>query len=439
MTIPTISRYAESVLQPFGLFRTLNNIICERDVYGDPIIISGGNAAVFKVWSAGKPYALKCYTKLKQSPTHIYRKLREIESPLLFKTKYLPGEIYVFGMDGEGGWHDVAFSEWADGETLEYEIRKALHYGKSDMFAGLAKAFDAMVVELLSQPWAHGDLKPGNISVDSNGAMKLFDYDAMFFPELECETASETGTPQYQHPLRTPECFGKFIDDYSIALISATLHSLAAMPEAYQRYGSKDIFLFHPYEILEHKSAGHKAMKEYAAQKGNAYLYRMLVMLESPAPNIDRLRELISYGSLSANDSRPSNCCEPFVANGAWGYAAGDNIVIPPVYDNALSFSDELAIVELGGYRHFIDNCGKIAIDCSGYEQIKPFSHGAAAVKQNGVWGYMGTDGRLLIRPRYQSAETFRDGKAVVTTPAGRKNTLEITEVFKKTHTVKSK
>ena len=63
MNTPTISQYAESVCHPYGRFRTLGEPAVERDAYGEPLLYAGGNAAVFKVWLAGRPYALKCYTR----------------------------------------------------------------------------------------------------------------------------------------------------------------------------------------------------------------------------------------------------------------------------------------------------------------------------------------------------------------------------------------
>lgn len=430
MTIPTISQYIESVSHPFGLFSTLNNLTCERDVYGDPILFSGGNSVVFKILSAGKQYALKCYTKIKPDVRTTYRHLSKIESTLLLKTKYLSGEIYVFGMDGKGEWYDVVMTEWAEGMTLEYELLKAIHYNNSDMFAALARNFDTLTLELLAQPWAHGDIKPANISVDNKGNMKLLDYDAMFFAEIKYETAGETGTPQYQHPLRDSQCIGKYIDDYPIALISATLHSLAALPDATSLYGSKDVFLFHPSEISAGKSAGHKAMKLYAAQRGDARLYRLLSMLESPTPTIKGLGELIAFGHENPDHTEKIETLEPFCTDSVWGYAASGVSIIPPMYDNALSFCEGLAIVELGGYRHFIDTSGRTVINCSGYEQIKPFSCGVAAVKREGLWGYIAPNGQIITKPQYGSAETFRKGIALTTTKTGRKRSLKIEDLL---------
>ena len=128
MATPTITRYAQSVAQPYGLFRTLDLPVCDLDVYGDPVVISGGNAGVFRVAINGKRYALKCYTTAKPRTAELCKYLSGLSSPLLYDTKFLPGEIFVYGDDGHtGSWFDVLLTEWAEGNTIEYEIARALH------------------------------------------------------------------------------------------------------------------------------------------------------------------------------------------------------------------------------------------------------------------------------------------------------------------------
>lgn len=48
------------------------------------------------------------------------------------------------------------------------------------------------------------------------------------------------------------------------------------------------------------------------------------------------------------------------------------------------------------------------------YEDAQGFSDGLAAVKKNGKWGYIDTDGKVVIPFRYDQAYPFNEGKAVV-------------------------
>jgi DNA-binding helix-hairpin-helix protein with protein kinase domain len=94
----------------------------------------------------------------------------------------------------------------------------------------LARNFDILCGELLAQEWAHGDLKPENIVVASDGGMTPVDCDAMWIPAFAGRRACELGTPPYRHPERDESWFDKRIDDYSIKFISAALHALALDP-----------------------------------------------------------------------------------------------------------------------------------------------------------------------------------------------------------------
>ena len=133
MNTPTISQYAESVCHPYGRFRTLGEPAVERDAYGEPLLYAGGNAAVFKVWLAGRPYALKCYTRPGKRNGMLYAYLAARRTPLLCEVRYLPEELYIYGPDGEGAWYDTVLTEWADGDSLGYAVRRALHprYGEN--------------------------------------------------------------------------------------------------------------------------------------------------------------------------------------------------------------------------------------------------------------------------------------------------------------------
>ncbi len=423
MPRPAIYGYIESLKQPKGLFRTLGEPVCKLDFHGEPIFTAGGNAAVFRVTVEEKEYALKCFTKQVGYSPEVYEFLSTGESPLLCRSFYLPQEIFVFQGGDPGRWHDVAITEWAEGRTLDFEMRKALHAGDTERIAGLAVVFDSAAKELLCAEWAHGDIKPENIIISPHGNLKLIDYDSMFLPSMEGSSCNQTGTLFWRHPRRSELYFNRHIDDYPIAMLSATLHCLAEFPALHARYGHGEIFLFEPEEILESASECYSAAKGLAAKSGNASLYRLLDMLRSPAPRLAGLVEVISSfpghwpgkGTLS-----------PFCTCGVWGYKdENGNTAIPPLFDSALEFSEGLAAVRLNGCNHFIDNKGICAINCSVYDSVKSFSGGVAAVRKNGLWGYIGRGGNVVSEPQYVTASSVRDGKAIVL-EAGAEHEMEI-------------
>ena len=58
--------------------------------------------------------------------------------------------------------------------------------------------------------------------------------------------------------------------------------------------------------------------------------------------------------------------------------------MIPPLYTAGFDFTEGLAAVQTGRTWHFIDPTGRVAIDCSPYQAVKPFAHGRAVVVREG-------------------------------------------------------
>lgn len=89
-------------------------------------------------------------------------------------------------------------------------------------------------------------------------------------------------------------------------------------------------------------------------------------------------------------------------------------VVIAPIYEDALSFSEDLAPVKIGGKWGYIDKTGKIVISVQ-FTSAKMFSEGLAAVSDGYSWGYISSNGLFEIAPQFEDAESFLDKTAVVT------------------------
>lgn len=77
------------------------------------------------------------------------------------------------------------------------------------------------------------------------------------------------------------------------------------------------------------------------------------------------------------------------------------------VYEDAKMFLDvTLAAVKLDGLWGYIDYTGDMKIEPQ-YEDAKSFRNDVAAVKINGLWGYIDSDGVIVIPPKFQDAKCF--------------------------------
>lgn len=109
---------------------------------------------------------------------------------------------------------------------------------------------------------------------------------------------------------------------------------------------------------------------------------------------------------------------------GKWGFInAKGQEVVPCKYDNVRSFSEGLAVVNVGGKfgislvsggkYGYIDTTGKEVIPLR-YDDANDFSEGMAPVLLNGKCGYINKKGKEVIPLKYDVAGKFFEGLAVV-------------------------
>ena len=247
MEYPLISEYREAVLSAEDSFKEFSSLRPVLDGHGDPVMSSGNFAVIFKMRDErdGKLYAVKCFTKDQERRNESYRRIAdELESvvaPYVLPLRYLEDELFVDSPQCECEEFPVVLMDWVEGETLSAYIER----NSADRYAleMLSYRFNRMAAWLLTQPFAHGDLKPDNILVREDGSLVLVDYDGMFVPAMKGEPARETGSPDYRHPERTDRDFNGGIDDFSIAVIALSLRAIALKPEL-RKLSTADTLLF---------------------------------------------------------------------------------------------------------------------------------------------------------------------------------------------------
>ena len=248
MQYPLISEYIDAILSAEDNMATLNNLSPVLDDRGRPMMSSGNFAVVFKMKSVdtGRCYAIKCFIKDQEGRAEAYQRISEelefVSSPYLLHVQYLKNELFVDTTQTDQEEFPVLKMEWMEGKPLDAYLRENIY--DSYALEMLTYRFCRMGAYLLSQPFAHGDLKPDNILVRENGELALVDYDGMFVPSMEGQKARELGSPDFRHPLRDENQFDSHIDDFAIASMALSLKAIALDPSLLEKYGAADRLLF---------------------------------------------------------------------------------------------------------------------------------------------------------------------------------------------------
>ena len=248
MNYPLISEYIESIKNSEDNFNVLSTLRPVYDEAGEIVMSSGNFAVVFKMKdeSSGKLYAVKCFLKEQEGRDIAYQQITDeleyVSSNYLCSIKYFQKELFVDSTVSSDTEFPVLLMDWVEGVTLD----KYVHQHISDKYALqlITYQFCRMAAWLMSQTFAHGDLKPDNILVTEDGALVLVDYDGMYVPAMQGQKARELGSPDYRHPLRTEECFNEHIDDFPLALIGMSLKAIALDTSLLQNNAKSDSLLF---------------------------------------------------------------------------------------------------------------------------------------------------------------------------------------------------
>ena len=254
MQYPLISEYVRAIQDAQSNLDKLAHLSPVLDDHGEPYRSSGAFAVVFKMKDeqTGKCYALKCFTEEQEGRAEAYRKIADeleyVGSPYVVSVRYLEKELFV-DCNCEEEEFPVLLMDWIEGETMETYI--ANNYSDNYAMSMLCYRFCKMAAWLRSQPFAHGDIKPDNIIVRSDGTLTLVDYDGMFVPAMKGQKSPTIGTKDFSHPLRTIDDFDETIDDFALATIALSLKAISLDSSLFNKFGASDRLLFSANDYLD--------------------------------------------------------------------------------------------------------------------------------------------------------------------------------------------
>lgn len=250
MNYPLISEYIEAIKSAEDNFNDLSYLRPVYDERGNLIMSSGNFAVVFKMTDGEKHFAIKCFLKEQEGREEAYRKITNelefAESPYLCHMNYYSNELYVDSNQTDKEEFPILLMDWVEGKTLGIYVENLIKeigvlydesYVKQELHV-LSYNLSRLIIWLLTQPFAHGDLKPDNIIVTENKTLVLIDYDGMYVPSMDRELPREAGSPDYTHPLRNKSIFNAYIDDFSAVLLLLSVESLAYQPSLYPSNGN---------------------------------------------------------------------------------------------------------------------------------------------------------------------------------------------------------
>lgn len=235
---PVAADYDEAIQNPHINFDDpeLKSGEPEYDKYGSPAVRSGNFASVYMLHTTNRKVAVRCF--LREVPDQqeryaaISKDLLGLGLPYTVNFTYLEKGIRV-----QGNWFPILKMDWCDGQLLDEYLESNLN--NSAKLNRLADKWYEMSVVLRKQGIAHGDLQHGNVMV-LNDELQLIDYDGMFVPRLMGRRSNERGLEHYQHPGRTDEHFGRYLDNFSNWVIYTTILSLAEDPKLWKFVNLQD-------------------------------------------------------------------------------------------------------------------------------------------------------------------------------------------------------
>ncbi len=204
--------------------------------HGLPRPFTGAFASVYRVQCKEKDWAVRCFLRNFADQQERYLRISEhlsiADLPYTVRFDFLSEGILLYGR-----WYPILKMEWTDGQHLNEFIESNLF--NRACLEEYAEKWRLMMRRLMECGIAHCDLQHGNVLVCNND-FKLVDYDGMYVPALAGLGSNELGHRNYQHPGRTKDHFGPYLDHFAAWVVYVSLRCVGIDPALWRLLGGGD-------------------------------------------------------------------------------------------------------------------------------------------------------------------------------------------------------
>ena len=241
MAWPGITDFSEAIQNPRLCFKgtTYEDGTVSVNQRRMPLVFSGAFACVYQLSVGGRNLAVRCFTREVKDQQTRYDQLSEYLINVL-PPSFVHFEYLEQGINWRGNWYPVVMMEWVEGESLSSFIGS--HVNDHDTLRRMAAQWrGGPAASLRGLGIAHNDLQHGNVMVQTDGRIRLVDYDGMFLPRFRGERSPELGHKNFQHPLRTVDDYDGYVDNFPSLVIYLSLLAIASDPGLWSFYNDDNL------------------------------------------------------------------------------------------------------------------------------------------------------------------------------------------------------
>ncbi|HET9254174.1 MAG TPA: hypothetical protein VFO16_03100, partial [Pseudonocardiaceae bacterium] len=183
---PSADDYYKAIQQPELVF-TASELKSARFAvhprWGIPLLpASGSTAVVFKAVVSGEEQALRFFTRHEVSSRERYDTLNQHFqargiADCVATSQWCDNAIVV-----KGERWPVVRMQWVEGRNLDKYIEGLVEDNNPEGIGALASAWRTLLNRMQLAEFAHGDLQHGNVLVDTDGKLRLVDFDGSWIP-----------------------------------------------------------------------------------------------------------------------------------------------------------------------------------------------------------------------------------------------------------------